>query len=95
MQAIDVPLLGISLLRNAFDNDIVNHLVAHIRDCVGYVFDVHQLAALLVNDAALVVHDIVKTEEIFTDFEIAFFDFLLCLLESFVDPWVDDGFAFL
>ena len=48
---------------------------------------------MFVNDLALIVHHIVEAQQVFANFEVAFFNFLLRFLQCFVDPGVDDGLA--
>ena len=55
----------------------------------------HHPAPVLEYDLALVVHHIVKLENVLADVEIARLDLLLRLLERFVDPRVDDRFVLL
>ena len=46
-------------------------LVAHVAHRVGDVLGLHQLAALLVDDLALVVHHVVELEQLLADLEVA------------------------
>lgn len=55
----------------------------------------HQVDALLEDDLALVVLHVVIFEQVLADVEVARFDLLLRLLESLVDPRMDDRLAFL
>ena len=71
-------------------------LVAHVLDRArAIVRRVHDLAALLVDDLALVVHDVVVFEQVLADVEVARLDLLLRLLQRLVDPGMDDRLAFL
>ncbi len=54
----------------------------------------HQLDTLFKDRFTLIVHHAVEFQQVFTNVEIPRFDFLLCLFECLVDPWVDDGFTF-
>ena len=95
VQRPDVPLFGVGLLGDAARHQFVDHLVAHVDDGGGDVLDLHELAALLVDDLALVVHHVVELEEVLADFEVARLDLLLGLLQGLVDPRMDDGLAVL
>ena len=54
----------------------------------------HQVAALLVDHLALIVHHVVEAQQCLADVEVARFDLALGLLDRLVDPGVDDRFAF-
>ena len=56
---------------------------------------VHDLAALLVDDLALVVHHVVVFQQVLADVEVARLDLLLRLLQRLVDPGMDDRLAVL
>ena len=51
--------------------------------------------ALLEDDLALVVHDVVEFQQVLADVEVARLDLLLGLLERLVDPGMDDRLALL
>ena len=76
-------------------DQVLDHLVAHVAHRVGDVLGVHQLAALLVDDLALVVHHVVELEQLLPDLEVVGLDLLLRLLQRLVDPGMDDRLAFL
>ena len=70
-------------------------LVAHVGDRLGHRLLAHQIDALLEDDAALVVHDVVELEKVLADVEVARLDLLLRLLERPVDPGMDDRLVLL
>ena len=74
---------------------VVDDVVAHVGDGLGQALAVHQLDALLEDDLALVVHDVVVLEEVLADVEVARLDLLLRLFERLVDPRMDDRLVFL
>ena len=91
----DVPLLGQRVFRDRARDHRGDRLVAHVGDGGGDVARIHDLAALLVDDLALVVHHVVVFEELLADIVVARLDLLLRLGERLVDPGVDDRLAFL
>ena len=76
-------------------DQVLDDLVAHVAHRVGDVLGLHQLAALLVDHLALVVHDVVELQQLLADLEVVGLDLLLRLLQRLVDPGVDDRLAFL
>ena len=95
VQVRDVPLLGIGLLGHVLGDEVLDHLVAHVAHRLGDVLGLHQLAPLLVDDLALVVHHVVELEQLLADLEVVGLDLLLRLLQRLVDPGMDDRLAFL
>ncbi len=96
VQAVDVPLLGIGVLRDARARPSPRSTSWRMSAIVvGDVVRVHDLAALLVDDLALVVHHVVVFEQVLADLEVARLDLLLRLLQRLVDPGMDDRLAFL
>ena len=95
LEAGGVPLLGIGGLGNVAGDERVDHLGAHLGDDLRKVFGIHQLDALLEDDLALVVHDVVVFEKVLADVEVARLDLLLRLLQRLVDPRMDDRLALL
>ena len=83
------------ILRDRLRDHLLDRLGPHIGDRRGHVARVHDLAALLVDDLALVVHHVVVFEQLLADVEVARLDLLLRLVERLVDPGVDDRLAFL
>ena len=76
-------------------HDVIDGFVSHAANGVGNIACPHQVLALLINNLALVVHDIVKFQQVLADFVVLRFDFLLRCLKGLVDPRMDDGLAFL
>ena len=95
MQAGDVPLLRIGVLRDVLGDEIVDHVVAHVGDGLGDMLVLHEVDALLEDDLALVVHDVVVLQDVLADVEVARLDLLLRLLERLVDPGMDDRLVLL
>src|SRR6056300_1985159 len=58
------------------------------------IFGVENIVAIAVDDASLAVHDIVVFEDVFTRKVVALFDFLLCVFNGLVEPWVLQLLAF-
>ena len=87
-------MFGQGFFRNVGGDEVVDDLMTHIPKVFGNIVGIHQLFTLFVNDLALVIHDIVELEKVFTDFEVAFLNLLLGFFKRFIDPGVHDGFAF-
>ena len=90
-----VPLLGQRVVRDRAGHDIGDRIVAHVGDRRRDVVRAHDLAALLVDDLALVVHHVVVFEELLPDVVVARLDLFLRLGQRLVDPGMDDRLAFL
>ena len=73
----------------------LDRVVAHARDGFVEVGGIHHLDALVEDGPALVVHHIVVFQEVLSNVEIAALDLLLGLLQSLVDPGVDDRLVLL
>ena len=73
----------------------LDHVVAHILD--DRLDDVgrHDLLALLVDDLALVVHDVVVFQQVLAHLEMLLLDLLLGAFQRLVDPGMDDRLALL
>ena len=95
MKRLDIPLLGQRVFRDRQRHGRGNRLGAHIGDRRRHVARVHDLAALLVDDLALIVHHVVVFEELLPDVVVARFDLLLRFGERLVDPGMDDRLAIL
>ena len=77
LQARDVPLLGIGLLGNVRRDQVVDDVVAHIGDGFVDIGVAHDLAPLLEDHLALIVHHVVEFEQVLADVEVARLDLLL------------------
>ena len=95
LQARRVPLLRIGVLRHVLADEIVDHRVAHVGDGAGDMLVLHQLDALVEDDLALVVHDVVELEDVLAQVEVARLDLLLRLLQRLVDPGMNDRLVLL
>src|SRR5690606_2349250 len=76
-QAFLAPNLPDALGGHILADDLVDDLGANAANGVGDVRGVHQLSALLVDDLALVVRDIVVLEELLTNIEVVRLDLTL------------------
>ena len=90
---VDFPLIGVGFGRHMHIDQIFDHLMAHIGGHFGDIFGTHDLAALIKDDLALVVHHIVEFQQLFANVEIAPLDLGLCAFEGFVDPRVNNRLA--
>ncbi len=88
-----VPLLGIGIGRAGLADDSVDRLGAHVGDDVADRLGIHDIGALLVNDLALVVHDVVIFDDLLADVVVARLDLLLRGLDRLGDPGRDDRLA--
>ena len=95
VEAGDVPLLGIGILRDVLGDQILDHRMAHAGDGLVDRLVAHQLEPLLEDDRALVVHHVVVFEQVLADVEVARLDLLLRLFQRLVDPRMDDRLVFL
>jgi hypothetical protein len=71
-------------------HELLDRDVAHVGDDVGDRFHGHPLDALVEDDLALIVRDVVELQEVLADVEVARLDLLLRFLERLVDPGMDD-----
>src|SRR5690606_14722852 len=62
---------------------------------LGYIRGAHEFDALLEDNLALVVDDVVELQEVLADFEVALLDPLLRGLERLVHPFVGNRLVFL
>ena len=69
--------------------------MAHIQNHLGHVVGGHDVLAIFVDRAPLVVHDVVELQQILADLEIARLDLLLRLLKRLVDPGMNDRLTVL
>ena len=95
LQLGGVPLLGVGVRRDALGDQLLHHLLAHLRDRLVDVVVAHDVDAVLEDDLALVVHHVVVLEHVLAGVEVARLDLLLRLLQRLVDPGMGDGLAFL
>ena len=90
-----VPLLRIGVFRHVLGDEIVDRDMAHVVDDLGDRLHLHPLDALVEDDLALVVEDVVELQEVLADVEVTDLDLLLRLFERLVDPGMDDRFVLL
>ena len=64
-------------------------------DDLGHRIHLHPFDALIEDDLALVVGDVVELEQVLADVEVAGLDLLLRLFERLVDPGMDDRLVLL
>mmetsp|Transcript_22686 Transcript_22686/g.37284 ORF Transcript_22686/g.37284 Transcript_22686/m.37284 type:complete len:344 (-) Transcript_22686:1815-2846(-) len=95
IEALGIPLIRIGIGGHVLINQIINHLIAHVRGDLVQVFGLHDFAALAKDDLALVIHYIIKFQELLADVKVATLDLGLCTLQRFVHPWVHNRLAFL
>ncbi|KGE03265.1 hypothetical protein HRUBRA_02213 [Pseudohaliea rubra DSM 19751] len=95
LEAGDVPLLLNAHGRHVAVDGLVDHILADRRDRVVDVGLIQQLVALLVDDLALVVGDIVVLEKLLANVEVAALNLALRLLDGVGDHAVLDGLALL
>jgi hypothetical protein len=94
LEAGHVPLLLDAHRRDEAVDDLVHH-VARIVLMVSETSPHQQVVALLVDDLALIVGDVVVLEQLLADIEVAALDLALGVLDGLGDPWVLDGLALL
>ena len=95
LERLDVPLLGVGALRTAHSHDRHGGLGAHVGDRFADALRVHDVGALLVDDLALVIHDVIEFDDLLADIVVARFDLLLRGFDRLGDPRADDRFAVL
>ena len=67
------------------------HIIHHLAHTGGF----HQIAPLLINDFALVIHDIVIAEQVFADVKVPGFNLFLGFFQGFANPRMGDGLILL
>ncbi len=95
LEAGDVPLLLDALGRHVLVDDAVHDLGAHVADDAGDVVRRHDLGALLVDDLALVVGDVVVLEQVLAHVEVVRLDLALRALDLARQHAALDRLAFL
>ena len=91
--ALFILIPAIGAFGNAARHEIVDHLTAHIADGLVEVLLPHEFDALVENDLALIVHDVVELQQVLANVEVAGFHLGLPLFKRFVDPGVDNRLA--
>ena len=69
--------------------------MAHFDDRVAYIVQLHQLVALLVDNAALVVGHVIVIQQVLAHVEVMRFDLALRILDGAVEHAGLDGFIVL
>ena len=73
----DVPLLGFRMFARIGVHNVFRRFVDHCGELVAKILAHQHLAALAVNDLALLVHDVVVFQDAFTRIEVRRLDTLL------------------
>ena len=94
LQGRCIPLIGIRFRRHIPINQIFDHLMAHILGNFAQVFGLHNLQPLAENRFALIVHHVVKLQQLLANVEVAPFYLGLRLLKALVHPRVHNRLAF-
>ena len=94
-QRRQIPLLLDALARHVIVDDGIDDLGADPGDGIGDVLRRHELGALLVDDLALVVGDVVVLEQVLAQIEVVGFDLALCALDLAREHLALDDLAFL
>ena len=94
IQTLRIPLIRIGFGRHIGVNQIINHLIAHVGDNFGQICGFHDFTTLTKNCLALIVHHVVEFQQLFPNVKVAAFDLGLGAFERFINPRVNDGFAF-
>jgi hypothetical protein len=95
VQALDVPHLFRALRRDEAVDERVDDFVANTGDRVGDIVRAHQLGALLVDDLALIVGDVVVFEQVLAGVEVVRLDLALRALDLLREHAALDDLAFL
>ena len=95
IKPLGVPLFGIAFRRQIAIDQIVDHLMAHVAHDLRQILRLHDLAALAKDHLALIVHHIVKLQQLLADVKVAAFDLGLGLFQRLVHPRMDDRLALL
>ncbi len=90
-----VPLISIGFGRHMHIDQIVDHLMAHVGGNVRQVIRRHDLAPLAKDHPALIVHHIVKLQDVLALVKIAGLNLGLGAFQRFVYPRVNDRLALL
>ena len=95
MQGGDIPFTGHRFRRDAAGDHVVDNFMAHVDHGLMQFFCAHQILALLIDDLALVIHDIVVLQQVLTNVEVAGFNLRLGFFDGLVDPGMNNRFVFL
>ncbi len=69
-----IPLLLGRTARDILVHQLRDHILANALDRLGHVFGAHEIGALLVNHAALIIRDIVVFQQLFARIEVMLLD---------------------
>ena len=81
-QRLDVPVLGVLGVGQRRHDRAFDDLLDHLADLVAEVFAFEDAAALLVDHAPLLVHDLVVLQHVLAAHEVELFDLLLGVLDD-------------
>ena len=93
-QILQIPVFRIGFRRTVHAHGPVHDLVGEFHYCGTQVFLIQHLAAFLVDNFALLVHDVVVLQHHLTDVEVAFFHFLLGIFNGTGNDLVFNGLVF-
>ena len=89
-EALHVPVLRLHAVRHVHADRRLDRLVHHGQDGILEVLAVQYAVALAVDDLALLVHDVVELQDVFTDAEVAALDLALGALDGVGEDLVLD-----
>ena len=93
-QILQVPVFRIGFRRTVHAHGPVHDLVGEFHYSRPQIFLIQHLAAFLVDNFALLVHDVVVLQHHLTDVEVAFFYFLLGIFNGTCNDLVFNGLVF-
>ena len=92
-QAFGIPLLLEAAVRDVKGDDVRDHFLTDGGNGVLQIVRVHQLCAVLVDDAPLIVGDVIVFQQILADIEVVRLDLALRALDLPRQKAALDGFA--
>jgi hypothetical protein len=87
-----VPLLFRSTSRHVLIHQLCDHILTDALDGLGNIFRTHEISALLIDHAALIIGHIVILQQLFARIEVVLFDAPLCALDLPRQHAALDGF---
>ena len=86
-EALHIPLFGIGARRAGCADQIVHRLMAHVDHDVIDGVAVHDVAALFIDDLALIVHHVIIFDDLLADIIVAGLDLALRRLDRLAQPF--------